>query len=349
MGASPIVCVLYCTTLIILFEFGRGLISREFADLDHDALAPFVGTKEFLSPARVESFIKPQELKLGVYLTALAGAVEIIEVPDNNQVYSSVIDSCAQSTLDNLRSTQHALEYYFPELLERTMVSFPTEVGVEKVHMVWNKSVDTPTMIKNEGPLFYYLKMFPYTVVVCGGSQGRAFDMWRYSSRWQLQQQAQQQRLSVGSTGSNVIKEDWTKGALYIEAVATWATGQLDQWRSGNEGVDFLSPASHPKSILLRRTRAPLTAFQRQAFLRTDFDFSGHRPKDIVVPYFISSSPVPPLSPLTPQHPQPFSTDLFQLPQYVMLPLVRQYQRLLNTIFGVQRYSKIASLTVPLQ
>jgi len=58
-----------------------------------------------------------------------------------------------------------------------------------------------------------------------------------------------------------------------------------------NSGLDFLSPASHPKSGPLNIHDNVLKTFTRHTFMRTDFDLMGYAPKDIVVPYFIPSSP----------------------------------------------------------
>eukprot|EP01034_Spumella_vulgaris_P021906 gene21906-27983_t len=104
-----------------------------------------------------------------------------------------------------------------------------------------------------EEPVFYYLQSFVYYIVYCS-----------YKPRG---------------------KENWKKGATYLEEIAEHLVSTPD-WQT-NMGVDFLSPASHPKSGPMNVHPASLNYFLRQSFLRTDFDFTGNRPKDIVVPYYV--------------------------------------------------------------
>jgi hypothetical protein len=85
-------------------------------------------------------------------------------------------------------------------------------------------------------------------------------------------------------------RENWRAGQRYLEEVSDH-TVPSPLWRT-NLGVDFLAPASHPKTGPSDMHEDSLKAFTRQSFLRTDFDFSGHSPKDIIVPYYVSPHPI---------------------------------------------------------
>jgi hypothetical protein len=84
-------------------------------------------------------------------------------------------------------------------------------------------------------------------------------------------------------------RENWQAGLQYTVDIAKFVVKSSD-WAL-NSGLDFLSPASHPKSGPLNIHDNVLKTFTRHTFMRTDFDLMGYAPKDIVVPYFIPSSP----------------------------------------------------------
>ena len=107
-----------------------------------------------------------------------------------------------------------------------------------------------------DDPLLYYLNVFPYKVAIC--------------------------------TNKKKGLENWEAEMKYLEEVATHIVDS-PIWIE-NQGIDFLCPASHPKTGPIGVTSEVLQRFSRQSFLRTDFDFMGYSPKDIIIPY-VSSNP----------------------------------------------------------
>ena len=81
-------------------------------------------------------------------------------------------------------------------------------------------------------------------------------------------------------------QENWDAGLQYFKEVSELIV-KTPKWIS-NMGTDFISPASHPMSGPMKVHPTSLGQFLRQTFLRTDFDFTGHTPKDIIIPYYIS-------------------------------------------------------------
>jgi len=114
-------------------------------------------------------------------------------------------------------------------------------------------------------PLFYYLQSFQYYIVYC--------------------------------TYSRHNKESWTVGERYVTKLATY-TINLKEFKR-NTGTDMMVPASHPKSGPFGVKYAEKATYQRQAFLRTDMDWNGYTPKDIVVPYYVPSTSNRPASLVT--------------------------------------------------
>jgi hypothetical protein len=110
-------------------------------------------------------------------------------------------------------------------------------------------------------PLFYYLESQQYYVVHCS-----------YKRR---------------------DKESWDKGNTYINELSEYIVHHSPEFQQ-NLGVDFLVPASHPKSGPFGVKTHTISAYQRQTFLRTDFDFTGHAPRDIIVPYYVPSTSTAP-------------------------------------------------------
>lgn len=108
----------------------------------------------------------------------------------------------------------------------------------------------------NVEPLFYFLQSYQYYTVYC--------------------------------TYNRNNKESWDAGARYVSRLATH-TINTAEFRK-NSGVDFMVPASHPKSGPIGVKYPDLSTYQRQAFLRTDMDWNGYTPKDIMVPYYVPTT-----------------------------------------------------------
>ena len=106
-------------------------------------------------------------------------------------------------------------------------------------------------------PLFYFLQSYQYYVVHCS-----------YNYRG---------------------KESWDKGIQYLTQLSEYTVHHSTEFQN-NFGVDFMVPASHPKSGPYGVKTYTISAYQRQTFLRTDLDFNGHTPKDIIVPYYIAQT-----------------------------------------------------------
>lgn len=106
-------------------------------------------------------------------------------------------------------------------------------------------------------PLFYFLQSYQYYIVYCS-----------YDKR---------------------NKESWVTSDRYINKLATYTINTKDFKR--NAGLDFMVPASHPKSGPMGAKYTDQGIYQRQAFLRTDMDWNGYTPKDIIVPYYVPITP----------------------------------------------------------
>ena len=100
--------------------------------------------------------------------------------------------------------------------------------------------------------MFYYLNSIFYTVVYC--------------------------------THTSTHREDWKSGLEYWKEIAAYIT-KTELWKQ-NKGIDFLVSASHPKSGPNIFDPTTINDFIRITFLRTDYDFTGNSPKDVIVPYF---------------------------------------------------------------
>lgn len=83
-------------------------------------------------------------------------------------------------------------------------------------------------------------------------------------------------------------KEDWTQRDPYWLAVAEYLKNSVAEFGT-TLGSDYLITASHPLAGPSRIHPAALSYLHRATFLRTDFDFSGSAPKDIIIPYYYSS------------------------------------------------------------
>ncbi len=220
-----------------------------------------------------------QEYSMKTYMLALTNSVKIVNLPFT-KTHLNAIRDCNRYKKPSLFYNQHSLELRFPSvlnLMSEVSEKYKHAPGNGYFDIQWNdnrtytastdgqnhKSVTTDNSHKLldehdtsrvfDEPVFFYLQSFVYYIVYCS-----------YKPRG---------------------KENWKKGAAYLEEIAEHVVSTPD-WET-NKGVDFLSPASHPKSGPMNVHPASLNFFLRQSFLRTDFDFTGNRPKDIVVPYYV--------------------------------------------------------------
>eukprot|EP01040_Poterioochromonas_malhamensis_P011063 gene11063-12058_t len=103
-------------------------------------------------------------------------------------------------------------------------------------------------------PLFFVPRLYPYTVAYC----------WKYGLR----------------------KENWKMSWKYFEQ-ASQILSSLPEWQL-NKGINFLLVASHPKTGPRDMEPSYLKDISAHAsFLRTDLDFRGYSPKDLIVPYYV--------------------------------------------------------------
>ncbi len=223
-----------------------------------------------------------QEYSFVTYILALRNSVKVTQLPFT-KTHLQAIKDCSKYMKPSLYYNQHSLELRFPYMLSlMTEISMKYSANRESSYfdIAWrgNRSVelskfntpeksDQPFFRTNsaennvvtashevfEEPLFYYLQSFVYYIVYCS-----------YKPRG---------------------KENWSKGADYLQEVADHIVS-TPEWEE-NMGTNFISPASHPKSGPQNVHPATLNYFLRQTFLRTDFDFTGSTPKDVIVPYFV--------------------------------------------------------------
>lgn len=220
--------------------------------------------------------LRKQEYDVMVYVHALRNAVKLVDVPDT-RLYQDAVRGCRKQSKDaSLEYMQHSLEMRFPKVLKEmhwiaqsnsnssslssssTFSPEHTEYGLLwQNHPNVSQSPTSQSAFQSkafEKPLFYYLQSYLYYVV---------FHTYKRSGT-----------------------ENWDAGEKYLMEIGKHITTKSQEWHE-NMGLDFISPASHPKSGPLRVHPTPVHYFNRQTFLRTDFDFTGFTPKDIIVPYYV--------------------------------------------------------------
>ena len=194
------------------------------------------------------SILKKQEYDINVYLRALYNGVKLVQLPESDTFEAAVAD-CIHFSKPRLEYSQHSIEQRIPELLTDM-----SKVDGSKFALLWrHNSSNIFSSNDFKEPLFYYLQTYLYFVI-------------------------------MHSRDSN-LKENWEAGIKYFKETADFIV-KTDAWKE-NMGIDFISPASHPMSGPMKVHPANLNLFIRQSFLRTDFDFSGHSPKDITIPYYV--------------------------------------------------------------
>lgn len=201
--------------------------------------------------------LKLLEYPIDVYIRTLRDSVQIVEMPKNaSSVLHQAMRDCRRFPRPSVLDNQHSLEFRFPYTLVE-MQKIAEYYAQPAYNLLWKNSTF------NQEPLFYYLDYNHYFVVQC-----------IYNRRG---------------------KESWEPAQQYTAEIVEYLAHKLPQFQL-NKGVDFLVPASHPKAGPYGVKTNTISAFQRQTFLRTDFDFSGHSPRDIIVPYYV---PIPAPSPTT--------------------------------------------------
>ena len=197
---------------------------------------------------KTSSLLRKQQYDINVYLRALYNGVEVIPVPESETLLTAISDCKIKPQLDY---SQHSVEQKFPELLAE-MSKFRHRKG----SLLWRNQSDPSTALNIFAePVLFYLQTNLYFVII---------------------------HTRIGSGND---KENWEAGIQYFKDTAD-AIVTTYKWNV-NMGIDFISPASHPMSGPMRVHPTSLNFFIRQTFLRTDFDFSGHAPKDIIIPYYV--------------------------------------------------------------
>lgn len=204
------------------------------------------------------SLMLKQEYSMDIYMKVLYNSIQIIR-PTFPSTHKAAINHC-KSNWHNKHSLwlhQHSLELRFPYILME-MYNLSTKYASKHYSLLWRNLSDTNRLDNSsdapfEEPLFYYLETFPYYVVYCTFKHGG--------------------------------KEAWSKLVEYYDELSSSVV--YDELYRRNQGVDFLSSASHPKSAPYGVRTAELSYFQRQTFLKCDLDFNGYLPKDIIIPYYV--------------------------------------------------------------
>jgi len=205
------------------------------------------------------SLMLKQEYPMDIYMKVLYNSVQIIR-PAFPSTHKSAINHC-KSNWHNKHSLwlhQHSLELRFPYILME-MYNISTKYDSKHYSLLWrnlsraDRSGDRSVSEAFDEPLFYYLETFPYYVAYCTFKRGG--------------------------------KEAWSKLVEYYDELSSAVV--YDELYRRNQGLDFLSSASHPKSAPYGVRTAELSYFQRQTFLKCDLDFNGYLPKDIIIPYYV--------------------------------------------------------------
>ncbi len=293
----------------------RFYFPNRFPELTEKAMQPDLHNTKIIFHSMDYSIIREEQReKLIVYLTALHRAVSVMELPLTASLRKALKD-CEYYNKPPIydSSSQHALELKFPELLrfldkaaemlesgrdsyynhvvhllqllhpQAITISFDGEKGkngegdnqrrrrhYHSNHLDSKHAPETGQLTKSsflddyrhvfEDPLIYYVNSYFYSVVHC--------------------------------THQPQLKEDWKSGFRYLQEIAPMVVS-ASEWKD-NEGLDFLSPATHPKAGLFITSlvdSAPnVHRFSRQSFMRVDYDLTGYSPKDIVVPYYVAAS-----------------------------------------------------------
>jgi hypothetical protein len=189
------------------------------------------------------------DLPIETYIQLLHKSVKVVEVPfATTPTVDKATRDCSSQQKQTFINGQHSLEVRFPLALH-LMQSVGVDKKLADLQLLWLNSTSD-----HEEPLFYFLQSFQYYVVHCS-----------YNSRG---------------------KESWDKGMQYLAELSNYVVKHSPEFQR-NLGVDFLVPASHPKSGPFGVKTHIISAYQRQTFLRTDLDFNGNTPRDIIVPYYV--------------------------------------------------------------
>eukprot|EP01038_Epipyxis_sp_PR26KG_P011865 gene11865-15877_t len=227
------------------------------------------------------SILFKQEYELSVYLLALQHSIEIMSLPTSLMEYHiATLKNCIKNYDKNesMATNQHSLELRFPEkLVEMFEIAVfqnannsdndhnrNSNSNSDSKHSLEYENLFSFLWTKNSSsiqPLFHYIQSYPYLIVYCLPKMK--------SGRYK--------------------RENWIKGEEYLMKVAEYIV-TTDEWKL-NSGMNFISSASHPKTGPQRVVHPWfINQFVRQSFLRTDFDFSGYQPKDIIIPYYVPSN-----------------------------------------------------------
>lgn len=192
--------------------------------------------------------LRTLEYPIETYIRALKGSLIISEIPMHaSKLLRQAKSDCRRYPRSAILDHQHSLEFRFPYALTE-MQRIAEHYKQPNYDLLWSNTTSSAE------PLFYYLDTNHYFVVHC-----------IYNRR---------------------NKESWDKGQQYTEEIASFLAHNSPEFQR-NKGVDFLAPASHPKAGPYGVKTHTISAYQRQTFLRTDFDFNGHAPRDIIVPYYV--------------------------------------------------------------
>jgi hypothetical protein len=232
--------------------------------------------------------IRPKEMIIS--LITLYNSLEMVEVPMTFTLHNA-LKRCQQLSKESVLNHKHGLELQLPFIIDSMSNLAVESIAMSpKSHSSPYRLLDWIFQLKHtespilpyyfdqigvtifnpyltylseskvyDEPLFHLLHIFPYTVAHC------SFRNHGY--------------------------EDWKNAVNYLEEIANTIVTENKAWRK-NRGIDFIIPLSHPKlnPMMIRDSNPKIKEFIHQAYLKVDFDYVGHAPKDVIVPYFVSLS-----------------------------------------------------------
>jgi hypothetical protein len=250
LGILTIVC-----SFIILSQVGGPHVvnNEKLGQLESLKLVPAKAVAVLMhvnqDSSSTSTILRRLDLPIQTYIKLLHKSVKVVEVPfATTPTVDQATRDCSSQQKQTFINGQHSLEVRFPLAL-RLMQSVGVDKKLGDLQLLWLNSTSD-----HVEPLFYFLQSFQYYVVHCS-----------YNSRG---------------------KESWDKGVQYLAELSNYVVKQSPEFQR-NLGVDFLVPASHPKSGPFGVKTHIISAYQRQTFLRTDLDFNGNTPRDIIVPYYV--------------------------------------------------------------
>lgn len=206
----------------------------------------------------LKEILLPNQYSIDIYLKVLQNSISIVTVQELANYHLSARQSCVKTNKKSVYYNQHSVELRIPNMLKEMdlLARKSNDTEIQELSILWNNNHDHIYHSNNSNePLLHYFSSCIYMIAYC--------------------------------TFHKNNKEYFRKAERYVEEAAKYLT-EVPSFQT-NMGIDFLSAATHPKGIPIKSDPASFSAYQRQTFLRVDYEFNGFAPRDIIIPYYVRS------------------------------------------------------------